>query len=95
MAAIVLHNQSLLDIALQATGDAANAIQMAFVNGISITDALEPGTGITKTESPDNTDIKNYYAAKSIQPATVNYNEKINYPEGIDFWEIEGNFVIS
>lgn len=95
METITLHNQSLLDVAVKITGDASNALQIAVLNGISITDALQSGSGLSKTESPENTDVKNYYAAKAIQPATDTKTDIIQYNAGIDFWEIENDFIIT
>lgn len=95
MAATVLHNQSLLDIAIQATGKAENAILIAVANNISITDDLEPGTELIIPDVPMDLDVIAYYRAKNIQPATAIKTEEINYPEGINYWEIEKNFKIT
>ncbi|MDE5525703.1 hypothetical protein [Elizabethkingia meningoseptica] len=95
MEAIVLHNQSLLDVVLQATGGTIDTVSHLVANNVSITDALGPGSIIALNDPNEDVDVKNYYSAKVIQPATAIKDEKINYPEGIDFWSIEGNFVIS
>ncbi|EPM1457414.1 hypothetical protein RG089_000565 [Elizabethkingia anophelis] len=95
MVATVLHNQSLLDIAIQATGKAENAILIAVANNISITDDLEPGTELIIPDVPMDLDVIAYYRAKNIQPATAIKTEEINYPEGINYWEIEKNFKIT
>lgn len=84
----VLHNQSLIDVALKATGNAANAIQYAIANNISITDELEPGNILSRANVVENTDIKNYYIVKSIQPATDTKTDIIQYNDGIGWWEI-------
>ncbi len=94
MAVTVLHNQSLLDIAIQATGKAENAIFIAVANNISITDDLEPGSELIIPEVPMDLDVIAYYKAKDIQPATAIKTEDINYPEGINYWEIEKSFKI-
>jgi hypothetical protein len=39
-------------------------------------------------------DVKNYYAAKKLEPATAIRDKDINYPEGINYWEIEKNFKV-
>lgn len=95
MAATVLHNQSLLDIALQATGKAENAILIAVANNISITESLESGAEVIISENSGDVDIKNYYNSKNIQPASATNSQIINYPGGIDFWSIENDFVVS
>ncbi|WP_407512763.1 hypothetical protein [Elizabethkingia miricola] len=94
MAVTVLHNQSLLDIAIQATGKAENAIFIAIANKISITDDLEPGTELLIPEVSEDLDVKNYYRAKNVHPATAMKTAGINYPEGINYWEIENDFQI-
>lgn len=94
MAVTVLHNQSLLDVAIQATGKAENAILIAVANNISITDDLEPGTELIIPDVPMDLDVIAYYRAKNIQPATALKTEEINYPEGINYWEIEKNFKV-
>lgn len=95
MKTTVLSNQSLLDVTLKATGDASNALKFAIANGISITDVLDPGSGLNKADSQDNADVKNYYNAKAIQPATDTKTDIIQYNAGIDFWEIENDFIIT
>ncbi|OBS13385.1 hypothetical protein ATE49_13150 [Elizabethkingia miricola] len=94
MAVTVLHNQSLLDIAIKATGKAENAIFIAIANNISITDDLEPGSELIIPEMEWDADVKNYYAAKKLEPATAIRDKDINYPEGINYWEIEKNFKV-
>jgi len=47
----VLHNQSLLDIAIQNNGTLTSAFELALVNGLSITEELTPGAIINVPES--------------------------------------------
>jgi hypothetical protein len=47
----VLHNQSLLDIAIQNNGTLISAFELALKNGISITKELTPGESIEVSES--------------------------------------------
>jgi hypothetical protein len=71
MTVTVLNNQTLLDIAIQATGKAENFLKIAMYNNLVPTYALVPGTvltipdGILKDE-----DILRYYNANGIVPAT-------------------------
>ena len=57
MEEIVKNNQSLIDVAIEHLGSAELAIDIALLNGISLTDALEPGTSLllpeTKTTTPE------------------------------------------
>ena len=65
----VSDGQSLYDIACKALGSAAAAIQIALLNGISVTDNLLVGQDIN---IPDvvNKDIATFYANNGIDPAT-------------------------
>lgn len=98
MKIIILHNQSLLDLALQHTGKVENAFELAMVNELSITDSVEAGE---RLELPENIaqerDILAYYQAKNIQPATAvsHTGNTINKPEGISYWAINQDFKVS
>lgn len=99
MKTIILHNQSLLDIAIQHTGTAENAFDLALANNRSITDDLEAGEsiGLTAYGIQQNKDILSYYQAKKLQPATAisgDYSTD-NSLQGIDYWAIQMDFVVS
>lgn len=47
----VLHNQSILDIAIQNNGTSVSAFELAFENGLSITEELTPGQGLEVSKS--------------------------------------------
>jgi len=47
----VLHNQSLLDIAIQNNGTLISAFELALKNGTSVTKELTPGESIEVSES--------------------------------------------
>lgn len=100
MKAIILHNQSLLDLAIQHTGTAENAFDLALQNNRSITDDLEAGESIELTAYgiQQNKDILSYYQSKNIQPATgINYQSSTinDKPQGIDYWAIQMDFIVS
>jgi len=65
-----LSGQSVLDLAVQTSGDACSAILMAIANDISITETLIPAT-VLRTVALANRDIANYYTNKNLQPATA------------------------
>ncbi len=68
----VLHNQSLLDISIQAYGSIAYSFELALANGLSITSVLEPGQQLEVPELQTATaDIRDYYAAHGVRPATA------------------------
>lgn len=94
---IVLHNQSLLDVAIHQTGSAITAIEIAFANDLSITDQLKAGSILLIPDSIiGNIDIKNYYQSKMIQPATdiTQTGEQGEILEGISYWIINKNFIV-
>lgn len=99
MKAIILHNQSLLDLAIQHTGTAENAFDLALVNNKSITGDLEAGESIELTAYGirQNKDILSYYQAKKLQPATAisgDYSAESTM-QGIDYWAIQMDFIVS
>lgn len=94
----VLHNQSLIDLAIQTTGDPANAIFIAQANDMAISDEVEAGAELTIPELILNDDIKRYYEANKIQPATAltqEQKDEVTGCEGIECWAIEVDFVVS
>ncbi len=94
----VLHNQSLFDVVLQCTGSIESVLEVAKENNISITDDLVPGTELVIPDSVKiDEDILNYYKAKRIQPATALTEEMQieEQPQGIGYWAIGVDFVVS
>lgn len=97
MTTIILHNQSLLDIAIQHTGAVENTFAIAVANGLSLTDDLPTGAEIKIPDSANkDNDVLNYYTAKSLQPATavimLPEEERL---EGIGYWVIQTDFKVS
>ncbi len=94
----ILHNQSLLDIAIQHTGRVENAFALAVANGISVTDDLTPGKDLVIPDTVQmDSDIVNYYSAKGIQPATAWNGDTVDGEqelEGIGYWIINKNFIV-
>lgn len=98
--AIVLHNQSLLDIAIQHTGNVLNAFLIAQANGLAVSDELSTGQILIIPETVQkDTDILNYYTSRAIQPATAittiiddNTEPKL---EGIGYWIIGDDNIVS
>lgn len=93
----VLHNQSIIDIAIQYTGKAENCFELAVYNGISVSDPLTPGTSLKIPPDFENdTDIVDYYLKESLQPASGILDDKItiNPLAGINYWEIDNTFKV-
>ena len=92
MKTTVLSQQSLFDIAIQTTGDASAAFELAVANGISITDELETGQELTPVNMAVK-EITGYYANRRLKPATGLTEMEIPI-DGIDFMGIEIDFII-
>lgn len=94
----VTSQQSTLDLALQHCGSLEAAFDLALLNNVSITDDLLDGQ---KLDIPAalSKDVTNYYAVHDIRPATAitmeAINEIIGSGEGVEFWAIEYDFVVS
>ena len=98
MTTTILHNQSLLDLAIQHTGSVENAFILALQNGKSLTDDLEYGEALNlePTTINQNKDILSYYQSKKLQPATaVTQLPEIERLEGIGYWVISNDFKVS
>lgn len=99
MTLTVLHNQSLLDLALQHTGTVESVFELATANTLSITDEVAAGKTLAlPAEAFVNKDILAYYSAKNLQPATAFSKEDeqvFERLEGISIWAINLDFVVS
>lgn len=90
----ILEGQTLFDIAVQELGDAERVMEIATFNDISITEDLLPGSFI-QVPAYDLTKrgIVNLFSRMCIKPASggITVTEK---NEGIDYWEIEKDFIV-
>ncbi|MEC3875928.1 hypothetical protein [Chryseobacterium salviniae] len=95
MTITVLHNQSLLDIAIQHTGSVFNAFSLAAANDLAISDSLLPGSKIFIPETIEiTTDIANYYSSKALQPATAYQENEFTERLGIGWFKVGQTFKI-
>lgn len=99
MTVAALHNQSLLDLALQHTGTIESVFELAEANALNITDEVVAGkTLVLPVEAFTNKDILAYYTAKNLQPATAFTKEDEQVAkrlEGISIWAINLDFIVS
>jgi len=99
MTITALHNQSLLDLALQHTGTIESVFQFAEANSFNITDDVVAGKPLVlPAEAFTNKDILSYYTAKNLQPATAftKADEQVfERLEGISIWAINLDFIVS
>jgi len=89
----VLQGQNLLDIAVQHTGSTEAVFLLAMENGLGITDELTPGM-VLNPVPVQNRRVRNYFANNNLKPATaITADDMIE--EGIEFWYVEYDFVVS
>lgn len=95
----VLHNQSLLDLALQHTGTIESVFELAEANALNITDDVQAGAPLYLGEGLGvRNEILSYYTAKNLQPATAFSKEDeqvFERLEGISIWAINLDFIVS
>ena len=99
MTITALHNQSLLDLALQHTGTIESVFEFAEANALNITDDVQAGTPLYLGEGlVVRNEILGYYTAKNLQPATDFSKEDeqvFERLEGISIWAINLDFIVS
>nr|DAD67852.1 MAG TPA: hypothetical protein [Siphoviridae sp. ctkfY9] len=99
MTITALHNQSLLDLALQHTGAIESVFELAEANSLNITDDVQAGAPLYLGEGLGvRNEILSYYTAKNLQPATAFSKEDeqvFERLEGISIWAINLDFIVS
>lgn len=93
----VLDGQSIFDIAVQKCGSAESAFDISLLNGISLTDVIAGGT-VLQLPSVKNADNVSVFETGNINPATaLTANDIANTieGEGIGYWSIENDFIVS
>ena len=94
-----LHNQSLLDLALQHTGTIESVFELAEANALNITDDVQAGAPLYLGEGLGvRNEILSYYTAKNLQPATAFTKEDeqvFERLEGISIWAINLDFIVT
>jgi hypothetical protein len=94
MKTVVLDRQSLMDVAVQNTGDASAAFDVALANELSLTDSLNAGGALTFNVTKQK-QIADYYENRQLKPATGMTEEQMNNTVGygIEFMGIEIDFM--
>lgn len=102
MKAVVLDCQSLLDMAVQELGDISGVFELAEKAGLSLTEELNAGMELEVPAFDADKQVAAYYASKRIRPATAITIDSTSGPgggelllEGIEFWGIEYDFIVS
>ncbi|WP_136464950.1 hypothetical protein [Flagellimonas onchidii] len=96
---IILDRQSIFDIALQNYGNITAVFDMAFANGLSITEELAAGQTILIGENGDlnEPDVLGFYKAHNIKPATganLRAHDTPSTAIGIGKMSINGTFIV-
>ena len=96
---VVQSHQNVLDIAVQEYGSAEAAFDLSLKNNLSVSDDLAPGKELELPESLyKDTDVAGYYENKRLQPATAlsqSFYKSTKEKEGISYWSININFIVS
>lgn len=94
----VTSRQNLLDIAIQHGGSLEAVFEMAMTNNRSITDDLNTGEELEAPAMMDQKTVQ-HFAVNNLQPATAITTAEIAQQtaggEGIEFWGIEIDFIVS
>jgi hypothetical protein len=94
----VYERQSMLDVAVQHSGGIESVFDFAFNNGLSITDDLNPYDTLLGCNDIVDLDIVYYYSNKGIIPSTALTDTDISQTianEGIEFWTVGEDFIVS
>ena len=94
----IIENQSLLDVAIQADGNAQAAFEWALNNGISITDSLVPGQQfkMPKSEAFRHEDLSIYFKSRNVATGFSIENSDLPIPlEGIGAMIIETSYIVN
>ncbi|MBR1922128.1 MAG: hypothetical protein IJ838_00040 [Paludibacteraceae bacterium] len=96
--ATVTSHQSLFDVAVEHCGTMEDAMLIAFLNGRSLTDDLVNGEELTIGEPSDTATVQTF-AVNRYKPASAITQDQIlevlGQDEGIEFWGIEFDFIVS
>lgn len=86
--------QSFIDMIFQGTGGFEGIVEAAVLNDKSITDDIEIGENILVGEITNNS-IKNTLQRRNPATSVSHTGIQLNQPEGIDYWAIQADFIIS
>lgn len=92
---IVYQGQNLLDKTLELTGDIDNAFEMGLLNGISITDDLATGIVLESVEPTAPLVVELFHTNNRPATALSDISGNDNQGQGIDFMEIENDFIVA
>ncbi len=89
--------QNIFDLVIQVYGDLSGLKNMADDNDLGLTDDINAGATLKTRSDVDNQLVVDYLNGKGIKPATAltdTETEELT-PEGIGYWQIEYDFIVS
>ena len=88
--------QTLIDIAMQYCGDALRVFDVADLNGLQITDDLEPGSELKVPDAAiEKRAVVIEFSRLSLFPASIeDIDPGDEQLEGIDYWAIDDDFIV-
>jgi hypothetical protein len=88
--------QTLLDIAVQYNGDAAKAFELALANSLNFSDDLIIGNEVlVESAAVEKKKLVKEFDNNKIVPSSKKDNYENLQPEGVDYWAIGTEFIIS
>ena len=94
MEIIVLPNQSLQDIAILHTGSVLNTFEIAFVNGLAVSDALVNGQTLIIPDVKIDNAVLRVFKMQNLKPATSYKITDSLERRGIGWFKVGQNFKI-
>ncbi|KAA2245485.1 hypothetical protein F0L74_05880 [Chitinophaga agrisoli] len=89
---VIKRHQTLADFATQYTGSIQGLVQVAQLNGLSMTDDIAPGTDLVTGEVID---VRNSTQTTGDEIATIGRVLEPEQLEGIGYWIISLDFKVS
>jgi len=92
--ATIQKHQVIMDMAIQYAGTAESLFDLAILNSIGITDEIDAGTLLLM---PDVAEVKpfTFLKQRGIKPVTLIPSDNELSGEGIEFWAVEYDFIVT
>lgn len=87
-------HQTIIDLALLNSGSLEAFFEIALLNGLELTQEVNPGTNLLMPEIVERRPV-NYYQERGHIPITGVIDNEELAGEGLEFWAIENDFIIT
>jgi hypothetical protein len=88
-------NQTIVDLSIQETGSIEGMFDIAVLNDRSVTDDLESGELVNADVIVNDDLVYDQYVKRGLNPASNTAELVSGLEEGIEFWAIEEDFIVS